>query len=148
MRILRDPVEALDLGLRRLMWIEQKRLSQMLDQHKLTTPQFFALVNLAHQEQGCAMGDLAERLFQSNATMSGIIDRLEAVGLVARQRGGEDDKRKVIVKLTAEGRGLLQRVRMSRRERFRRALANFPARDIKEFVRLLDAYLNELEGES
>jgi DNA-binding MarR family transcriptional regulator len=140
-----EPLEALDLGLRRLMWLEQKRLAQILAEYSLTVPQFFVLVNLVHRGNGCTIGDLANNLSQSNATMTGIIDRLEAERLAVRTRGGETDRRKVMVQVTAKGRALLERAKNTRRESMRRSLVAFPAHDLQTFVRLLDTYLFELE---
>jgi MarR family transcriptional regulator, organic hydroperoxide resistance regulator len=145
---LADPVELLDQGLRRLMWLEQKRLGHLLAEYELTGPQFFVLVHLVHRDRGCRIGDLASRLFQSNATMTGIIDRLETERLVLRTRGGESDRRKVMVQVTSKGRILYERAKQSRQETFRRALTQFPARDIHLFLRLLNAYLKELDKDT
>ncbi|MGB8648592.1 MAG: MarR family transcriptional regulator [Anaerolineae bacterium] len=143
-----DAVEAFEQALRRLMWLEQKRMEKMLQEHKLTVPKFLVLVALAHGPVGCAIGDLADKLFQSNATMTGIVGRLEAEGLVARKRGGEADRRKVMVKLTAKGRALLERAGESRRVLTRRAVAHFAPQELETFVGLLDRYMNELQEES
>jgi DNA-binding MarR family transcriptional regulator len=142
-----EPLEALDYGLRRLMWLEQKRMAQVLGEHNLTVPQFFVLVNLAHGEQGCTIGDLAGKLSQSNATMTGIVDRLEGERLVLRTRGGETDRRKVMVQVTHRGRSILERAKTTRRESIRRALIGFPADDLETFAHLLNTYLVELEKE-
>lgn len=140
-----EPLEALDHCLRRLMWLEQKRLTQILGEHSLTVPQFFVLVNLVHGEQGCTIGDLAGKLSQSNATMTGIIDRLEGERLVVRTRGGETDRRKVMVQVTHRGRSILERAKNTRRERIRQALVGFPTNDLETFAHLLNTYLVELE---
>lgn len=142
-----EPQEVLDLGLRRLTWFEHKRMAQVLAEHSLTIPQFYALVNLAHCDRGCTIGDLAGKLAQSNATMTGIVDRLEGDHLVVRTRGGETDRRKVMVEVTHKGRHLLERAKNTRRESIRRALAVFAADDLETFARLLNAYLVELEKE-
>jgi MarR family transcriptional regulator, organic hydroperoxide resistance regulator len=142
-----EPLEALDYGLRRLMWLEQKRLTQVLGEHNLTVPQFFVLINLVRGEEGCTIGDLASKLSQSNATMTGIIDRLEGERLVARTRGGETDRRKVMVQVTARGRSLLERAKNTRRENIQRALSGFPPQDLETFAQLLNTYLLELEKE-
>ncbi len=145
-----EPIERLEQGLGRLMWLEQKRMAQVLAAHNLTVPQFLVLINLEHgaHTQACTIGDLANRLFQSNATMTGIIDRLEKEHLVTRTRGGEEDRRKVMVHVTAKGRALLERARLTRREQMQRALVSFPPHDIELFVRLLSAYITALEKES
>ncbi len=143
-----EPIERLDQGLGRLVWLEQKRMGQVLAEHNLTVPQFLVLINLAHGEPACTIGDLANKLFQSNATMTGIIDRLEKERLVTRTRGSEQDRRKVTVQVTPKGRTLLERARVTRRERMQQALAGFPPRDIELFVRLLNTYISVLEKES
>lgn len=143
-----EPIEALDHELRRLMWLEHKRMGQVLAEHNLTVPQFYVLVNLSRRENGCPIGDLATNLSQSNATMTGIIDRLEVERLVVRTRGAETDRRKVMVQVTPKGRSLLERAKNTRRESIRRALVRFPARDLETFVRLLGTYLVELENEA
>ncbi len=147
-RAMAEPIEALDRGLGRLMWLEQKRLGQILAEHDLTVPQFLALVTLARGERSCTIGSLAGRLFQSNATMTGIIDRLESDRLVVRMRDDENDRRKVMVQVTPRGRALLRRAMLARHEHIRRALAGFRPEDVHAFVRLLDRYISELEKES
>ncbi len=143
-----EPYDALDRGLGRLMWLEQKRLAQILSDHDLTVPQFLVLATLAHGEQGCTIGTLAGRLFQSNATMTGIIDRLEAERLVVRLRDDENDRRKVKVQVTHKGRALLERAMIARHEQIHRALAGFEPEDVHAFIRLLNTYVSELEKES
>lgn len=142
-----EPLEALDYGLRRLMWMEQKRMAQILGEHNLTVPQFLVLVSLVHGDGGCTIGDLASNLSQSNATMTGIVDRLEGERLVSRTRGSEVDRRKVMVQVTQRGRNLLERAKNTRRENIRRALVGFPAQDLVTFAQLLNTYLIELEKE-
>ncbi len=142
-----DASEALEYDLRRLMWFEQKRMDKLLHEHDLTVPKFLVLMNLHHRAEGCAMGDLANMLFQSNATMSGIVDRLEFEGLVTRSRESKEDRRKVTVQLTPKGKELLKRALESRRRQTKRLLAHFPPHELETFVRLLDSYLTELQKE-
>ncbi|MCP6657839.1 MarR family transcriptional regulator, partial [Klebsiella pneumoniae] len=52
------------------------------------------------------VSDLARRLYLHNATVVGIIDRLEALGLVQRTRSRED-RRVVMVDLTEDGKNLV-----------------------------------------
>src|SRR4051812_21706569 len=63
--------ERLSTAIMRLMWFNSKRLAQILTVYDLTVPQFYALMSISHGD-GCRMGDLAHRLFQSSATMTGI----------------------------------------------------------------------------
>lgn len=64
----------------------------------LTRPQRFLVMVLLH-EGSQSVQDLARHMGLSNSTVSGIIDRLEAKGMVVRKRR-EDDRRSVIVELS------------------------------------------------
>ncbi len=142
-----DASDALEYDLRRLMWFEQKRLEKLLHEHDLTVPKFLVLINLLHRGAGCPIGDLADTLFQSHATMTGIVDRLEFEGLVTRSRESKEDRRKVTVQLTPKGKELLKQATEAHREQTRHLLAHFPPHDLETFVRLLDSYLDELQKE-
>ena len=86
------------------MWTEQKRFSQLLAAHDLTLPQFLVLAAIRQRGTGCPIGTLADEMFQSYPTMTGIVDRLEIARLVAHERGNDQDRRKVVVTLTPAGR--------------------------------------------
>lgn len=145
---LSDEFDLLEQSLQQAMWTQHKQLEQLLTEHRLTLPKFLVLVSLIKRGGVCPIGKLAEELFQSYPTMTGIVDRLVDDKLVAREHGHPEDRRKVMVNLTTQGRQLLQRTRHARRERMRAALEKFSARDRKEFVRLLTVYLNALGQES
>jgi DNA-binding MarR family transcriptional regulator len=70
----------------------------------LTYPQYLALLVL-HEEGRVSVGHLGERLQLDSGTLSPLLKRLEAAGLVSRERRA-DDERQVEVTLTSEGRRL------------------------------------------
>lgn len=144
---LTDDFDILEQSLQQTMWTQHKQLEQLLTEHRLTLPKFLVLVSLIKRGGTCPIGKLAQELFQSNPTMTGIVDRLAEDKLVARTREHPTDRRQVMVTLTAQGKHLLRRARISRRERMRQALEKFSARDRKEFVRLLTVYLGALGQE-
>lgn len=139
--------EFIEHALQHLMWTEQKKFAALLDEHHLTLPQFLVLASIRQHGAGCPIGTLAEKMFQSYPTMTGIVDRLKDAGLVTR---GDDpaDRRKVVISLTRAGRDLLDRARNARRKRMVRALAHLSAQDRREFLRLLTSYLDALEKET
>jgi DNA-binding MarR family transcriptional regulator len=143
-----DEFDLLEQSLQQAMWTQHKRLEQLLTEYRLTLPKFLVLLSLSKRGGACPIGKLAEDSFQSNPTMTGIVDRLVKDKLVSRVHGRASDRRQAMVSLTPPGKQLLQRARTSRRERMRRALEKFSARDRKEFVRLLTVYLNALGRES
>ncbi|MFN7127621.1 MAG: MarR family winged helix-turn-helix transcriptional regulator [Brevundimonas sp.] len=76
----------------------------MLDRMGLTYPQFLVL-SLLWREDDQTVGRLGERLFLESNTLTPLIKRLEAAGLVARARDAADE-RVVRVRLTEAGRAL------------------------------------------
>lgn len=79
----------------------------LLEPLGLTYPQY--LVMLVLWERGTQpVGDIGAALHLDSGTLSPLLKRLEAGGLVERHRSAEDERR-VLVELTAEGRALRDR---------------------------------------
>jgi DNA-binding MarR family transcriptional regulator len=76
----------------------------MLDSLGLTYPQYLVL-SVLWEEDGRTISAIAGRLALESSTITPLVKRLEAAGLVARQRNAVDE-RQVNVSLTAKGRGL------------------------------------------
>jgi len=70
----------------------------------LTYPQYLAMMAL-WEEDGVTVGALGERLFLDSGTLTPLLKRLEAAGLIRRTRN-EADERQVLIGLTPEGRAL------------------------------------------
>ena len=79
----------------------------LLDELNLTYPQYLVLLVL-WEDEACSIGQLGDRLHLDSGTLSPLIKRLEAAGLVRRQRSNADERR-VDVTLTADGRALEDR---------------------------------------
>jgi len=75
-----------------------------LDALDLTYPQYLVLLVLWEKDDITVKG-LGDRLFLDSGTITPLIKRLEARGLVARRRD-EDDERQVRITLTEAGRAL------------------------------------------
>jgi DNA-binding MarR family transcriptional regulator len=73
----------------------------------LTYPQYLVFLVLWERDD-INVKTLGERLFLDSGTITPLIKRLEARGLVKRRRD-EDDERQVRITLTAEGRALRER---------------------------------------
>jgi DNA-binding MarR family transcriptional regulator len=74
----------------------------------LTHAQFDIIATLGNTE-GMSYKELGERTLITKGTLTGVIERLEQKGLVARCRSGED-KRSFFVSLTADGAALFGQV--------------------------------------
>jgi DNA-binding MarR family transcriptional regulator len=89
-----------------------------------------------------AMRELAERLSCDPASATGIIDRLEAKGLVARV-ADPNDRRSKRVELTAEGRRLRRRIEQ-RVMRNRPSIAGLDEQEKRQLKALLEKAMQGL----
>jgi len=76
----------------------------ILSELGLTYPQYLVMLVL-WEERTATVGRLGERLHLDSGTLSPLLKRLEAAGLVVRTRS-RDDERSVEVALTQEGQAL------------------------------------------
>jgi DNA-binding MarR family transcriptional regulator len=76
----------------------------LLEKLGLTYPQYLAMLVLWERDQ-VPVKEIGEKLFLDSGTLTPLLKRLEAAGLVKRTRGAEDE-RTVIVTLTAQGKAL------------------------------------------
>lgn len=88
---IRQVIRAIDL--------HSKRIAK---ETGLTTPQLLVLKSI-HNHAGSMVKDIANEINLSSATVTTILDRLEARGLILRVRS-TTDKRKVEINLSEEGR--------------------------------------------
>ena len=84
-----------------------RRYQPLLGALALTYPQYLVMLVLWERD-GLMVSDLGDRLFLDSGTLTPLLKRLEAAGLVARIRA-LDDERRVHVTLTATGRRLKSR---------------------------------------
>ncbi len=93
------------VALRRIIRATDLHSRQLSKIAGLTAPQLLIL-QLLRQHTELTVGEVAQRVSLSQATVTTIIDRLEKRGFVKRERGSAD-KRKVYVYLTPEADAVL-----------------------------------------
>lgn len=81
-----------------------KLYRQLLTQLEITYPQYLVMLVLWERDD-VTVSDIGERLFLDSATLTPLLKRLEAAGLLNRQRSRKDE-RQVVVTLTEQGREL------------------------------------------
>lgn len=133
LRSIRRIIRATDLNSRRLA-----------SEHRLTTPQLLSLRLLA-QEGPLTPGALAKELFLSQATITGVLDRLERRGLVERRRD-QKDRRRVSIHLTQEGREAVQQAPRPLHERFTARLEELSPAERDEIDRVLAKVVEMMEA--
>ena len=92
-----------------------RRISRAVDHYSrklnvefgLTTPQLLCLEALA-RANSMILRDLARAVNLGESTVNGIVDRLEAKGLLTRMRSRED-RRKVYLEITERGRKIMEK---------------------------------------
>ena len=81
----------------------------LLDPHGLTYPQYLVLT-LLWEADGRGLGEIGDALDLKSSTLTPVVKRLAAAGLVTRTRGA-DDERRVEIALTEQGRAMRARLR-------------------------------------
>jgi DNA-binding MarR family transcriptional regulator len=97
-----------DKGIGRLLSRVKMEMHEALDRalapFDITSAQYVILVNLAGNEVGSA-AELCKGVSYDPGAMTRMLDRLERKGLIRRARC-PDDRRRVILELTAEGKAV------------------------------------------
>lgn len=81
--------------------ISNKKLQDELEKLDLTPPQFYVLATIGYAG-GLPFGEIGEKMMVTVSNLTGIVDRLEEKGLVARERDAHD-RRVIRVRLTEKG---------------------------------------------
>ncbi len=94
-------------SLRRIFKAIQDYSHEVSGKFGITGPQLWALKTIS-QNESLSLKDLSERMYLHPSTITGVVDRLEKKGYVARKRD-QADRRVIYVELTAEGMTLAKR---------------------------------------
>jgi DNA-binding MarR family transcriptional regulator len=103
-----DPASEAWALMHELLWESKARFASVSQQIDISPPQFHAL-RLLEPGSEIPMRALAESLFCDASNVTGIVDRLEARGLIER-RSAEHDRRVKMLALTPEGEVFRERM--------------------------------------
>ncbi len=115
----------------------QNRFGRLFREFGLTPSQYNVLRILRGEGQPLPSLEVAERLIQEVPAITGLIDRLEKQGLVARRRCTED-RRVVYVEITPPGRELLQQLDEPVAQLHQALIGHLSRSELKELSRLLE----------
>ncbi len=111
----------------------------------LTQCQFNVLMVLQYVEGGgCAQKELCQQLLVKGANMTTLLQRMQALGLIARKESREDERHK-IVSLTPKGRRLLKRVEKVYYKLVEEVMSVHSLAGLKRFTRQLEETLESIE---
>lgn len=86
-------------------------LSEELSRGQVSFPQF-SLLGHVSDSGVLSMSEIAEKMEHTTAAATGLVDRLENLGYVVRSHD-DDDRRKVLTRLTPKGEELVDRIRQN-----------------------------------
>ena len=132
-------------ALRRISRATALHNKKLVARFDLTLPQAVSLRRLFTGGPMTA-GELARQVSLSQATMTGVVDRLEARGLVQRDRN-DWDRRRVQISLTAQGRETALGVPIPLQERFATKLATLSSGQQADIARVLADIVIMMEAE-
>lgn len=92
--------------LRKIMQAISLHSRTLVKQVGVTGPQLIFLKAVAKYGEAISVGEVAKGISLSQATVTGILDRMVKRGLVSRQRS-ERDKRRVMIRITPAGEAIL-----------------------------------------
>ncbi len=111
--------------------------SRLFREHGLTSSQYNVLRILRGEGKPLPILEIADRLIAAVPGITGLIDRLEGMGLVTRERSTED-RRVVFVAITAKGLDLLAGLDEPLAALHTRLIGHLTQAELKELIRLLE----------
>ncbi len=118
--------------------------TRLFREHGLTPAQYNVLRILRGEGKPTPILEIAERMLTATPGITGLIDRLEKLELVRRERCCSD-RRVIFVAITPTAVDLLKRLDEPVRELHRRLLSHLGQADLKTLIRLLDAIRMPIE---
>ncbi|MGZ3485217.1 MAG: MarR family winged helix-turn-helix transcriptional regulator [Gemmatimonadaceae bacterium] len=115
---------------------ESRRLSKQEATRYGVTPTQLSVLKMLNEIGDLSLGTLSKEIRAHNSTVTGIVDRMEAAGLVERARS-EEDRRVWIIRLTAAGRKVAERAKVSPWDLLRDALAELSVADQEKLTSLM-----------
>jgi DNA-binding MarR family transcriptional regulator len=98
------------------------------------SPSQFNVINLLHdQPEGCSQIELSRQLIMHRSNITGLVDRLEARGLVQRQ-DSPTDRRAFNVVLTTAGHKLIQQIRPFYHQAAEQVWGDMPVKRAQQLV--------------
>ncbi len=125
-----------------------KAYQPMLQDLEITYPQYLVLMVMWQWQRehhtNATVSALCEKLLLDSGTVTPLLKRMEAAGLVVRQRSTEDE-RKVLISLTSKATGLHEKALAWTIEARRRS--SFKAEEVDNLRTGLSKLLGKLQGQ-
>ena len=124
---------------------ESRRLAkEQCAKHGITATQLNALKLLQNIGE-LSLSELSQRMSATNSSITGIIDRMVAADLVAREQSAED-RRVWKIRMTPAGRALAKKVDVAPWELLQRALFALPPQELEQLIVTLMKVVDHIEN--
>ncbi len=125
---------------------ESRRLAkEQSARHGVTATQLNVL-KLLEKVGDLSLSELSKQMAATNSTVTGIVDRMVAGGLVTREQSAED-RRVWKISLTADGRGIARKIEVAPWEILQRALLKLPPAELGTLIATLDKVVDHIREE-
>jgi len=115
----------------------QFRFARLFREYGLTSSQYNVLRILRGEGKPLPCLEIADRMIAAVPAITGLIDRLEAMSLVARDRSTED-RRVVFVEITPKALDLLARLDQPVHDLHKKLVGHLTQAELRELSRLLE----------
>jgi len=122
-----------------------RRLGPLFEKAKITPQQWAVLAALADEDGAVTLVTLSRRLMVTKQNMTGMIARLEQLGLADRSEDPHD-LRSSRVTLTRRGRTLVDKLRPSYQEWIGSVGGTIGERDLQALTRTVEKLIGQLES--
>ncbi|HEY8180687.1 MAG TPA: MarR family transcriptional regulator [Thermoanaerobaculia bacterium] len=131
-------------GVIQLANLLNRRLGPIFERAKVTPQQWSILSMLAESDTPMTLAAIARKMMVSKQNMTGMMARLEQLGL-AERHDDPKDLRSSRVQLTRRGRALVDKFRPAYQQWRERLGHDLPEREIAALTRTVDRLIAELE---
>lgn len=132
------------VGVIQLANLLTRRLAPVFEKSKITPQQWAVLSVLAESDAPMTLAGLARKLLVSKQNMTGMVARLEQLGLAERS-DDPNDLRSSRVQLSRRGRALVDKLRPAYGEWLGTLGKDVSERDMQSLTRTVDRLIAELE---
>lgn len=120
------------------------RFRPLLQAHGLTEQQW-RIVRALHERGTLQPREIVEACCISSPSLAGVLQRMDQMGLVRRERH-DSDQRRVMVSLTPSSRALVARMAPLIEATYRRIEAHLGSSAVQDLYAQLDALLQSMDG--
>lgn len=125
----------------------ENRVGRLFREYDLTPSQYNVLRILRGEGKPLSCLEIVERMLQVVPAMTGLLDRLEKMELVSRERCTQD-RRVVYVDLTTKGKDLVSKLDQPLQALNQKLLGHLSSAELKEISRLLEKARTSLDHET